>query len=84
MHTSARSLLLVAVTFLPDPVLAAEGSASPAPIANGSRPLAGSEAPGRAATNAVTDPSAVPPSERAPRAGAKPVGLGGKVPDTKR
>lgn len=80
----ARSLLLGAIFLLPGLALAAESSTAPAPVANGSRPLAGSEAPGRAATKAVTDPSAVPPSERAPGAGPKPIRPDGTPSDAKR
>lgn len=48
---------------------AEEAKPSPPPVASGRPPLAGATAPGKAATQAVTDPMAVPPSERAPGAG---------------
>lgn len=51
---------------------AEEAKPTPPPVAGGRPPLAGAQAPGRAATQAVTDPMAVPPSERAPGAGSMP------------
>lgn len=86
MHTLAITLLAAAtIVSVSEPLQAAEGDkASPAPIADGDRPLAGSKTPGKAATEAVTDPSTVPPSERAPGAGTKPAPSGETSPDAKR
>ncbi len=55
---------------------AEEVKPSPPPVSGGRPPLAGSPAPGKAATQAVTDPMAVPPSERAPGAGTASHGAG--------
>jgi len=70
---SIPSLLIVPALILSVSVAARaseEAKSSPPPVANGRPPLAGTTAPGKAATQAVTDPMAVPPSERAPGAGA--------------
>jgi hypothetical protein len=53
-----------------------EAKPSPPPVPGGRPPLAGSPAPGKAATQAVTDPMAVPPSERAPGTGTTSHGTG--------
>jgi hypothetical protein len=63
---------------------AEEAKPSPAPIAGGHLLLAGAPAPGKAATQAVTDPLAVPPSERAPGAGTALRGMGKSPSDVQR
>lgn len=61
-----------------------EAKPTPPPVASGRPPLAGTQAPGKAATQAVTDPMAVPPSERAPGAGTTPREGGTAPSDVRR
>lgn len=66
------------------PSASEEAKPSPPPVASGRPPLAGAAAPGKAATQAVTDPMAVPPSERAPSAGTTPREGGTAPSDVRR
>lgn len=84
---SISSLLIVPALILSVSVAAhasEEAKPSPPPVAGGRLPLAGAAAPGKAATQAVTDPMAVPPSERAPGAGTAPREGGTTPSDVRR
>lgn len=87
MPLSKMSSFAIPVLILAGCVLAhaaEEAKPSPPPIAGGYPPLAGASAPGKAATQAVTDPLAVPPSERAPGAGTAPREMGKSPSDVQR